>query len=155
MVLPARDIDHAPPPAKRGGVERGDERRRPDARHVLLLLLALFKVARHDPGLAVVVQPPRVDLAALVDREGMVVPAVYADDVPQLGHHRWLERRVLVSFDNASTELGLLSVAPGKDFARGRKSDDVIVSADHLGKAVAREGFEDGRMELFVRIFWG
>jgi hypothetical protein len=155
MVLPTCDVDHAPPPAKRRGAERGDERRRPDARHVLLLLLALFKVARHDPGLAVVVQPPCVDFAAFVDREGVVVPAAYADNVPQLGHHRWLERCVLVPFDDAPAELGLLPVAPGEDFARGRKSDDMIVSADYLGEAVAREGFEDGGMELFVRIFWG
>lgn len=62
---------------------------------------------------------------------------------------------MLVPFDNASAELGLLPVAPGEDFARGRKSDDVIVSADNLGKAVACEGFEDGGMELFIWIFWG
>ena len=155
MVLPTRDIDHAPPPAKRGGAERGDERRRPDARHILLLLLALFKIARHDPGLAVVVQSPRVDFAALVDREGMVMPTAYAGNVPQLGHHRWLEGCVLVSFDNASAELGLLPVTPGEDFTRSRKSDDMIVSASYLGKAVARKGFEDSGMELFVRIFRG
>jgi hypothetical protein len=62
---------------------------------------------------------------------------------------------VLVPFDDAPAELGLLPVAPGEDFPRGRKGDDVIVSTDYLGEAVAREGFEDGGMELFVRIFWG
>lgn len=154
MVLPARDVDYAPPPAKRRGAERGDERRRPDARHVLLLLLALFKVARHDPGLAVVVQTPCVHVAALVDSKGVVVPAAYADNVPQLGHHRWPERCVLVPLDDASPQLGLLPIAPGEDFAHGRKSDDVIVPTDYLGEAVARKGFEDIGIELFVRILW-
>lgn len=155
VVLPACDVDYMPPSAERRRAERGDECWSPDARHVFLLLFALFKVARRDPGLAVVVQPPCVDFATLVDREGVVVPAAYADNVSQLGHRRWLERRVFVPFDNAPAQLSLLPVAPGEDFARSRKSDDVIVSADYLGEAVAREGFEDGGMELFVRVFWG
>lgn len=155
VVLPACDVDYAPPSAERRRAERGDECWSPDARHVLLLLFAFFKVARHNPGLAVVVQTPCVDFATLVDREGVVVPAAYTDNVPQLGHRRWLERGVLVPLDDAPAQLSLLPVAPGEDFARGRKSDDVIVSADYLGEAVAREGFEDGGMELFVRVFWG
>jgi len=83
------------------------------------------------------------------------VPAPYADNVSQLGHHRWLERCVLVPLDDTPAELGLLPVAPGEDFARGRKSHDVIVSADYLGEAMAREGFENSGTELFVRVFWG
>ena len=139
MVLPTRDVDYAPPPAKCRRAKRGDECWGPDARHVLFLLFALFKVARCDPGLAVVVQPPCIDFATLIDREGVVVPAAYTDNIPQFGHHRWLERGVLVPLDDAPAQLGLLPVAPGEDFARGRKSNDVIVSADYLGEAVAGE----------------
>ena len=155
MVLPACDVNYASPPSKRRRAKGGDECWSPDARHVLFLLFALFKVARRDPSLAVVVQPPSIDFATLVDREGVVVPAAYADNVPQLGHHRRLERGVLVPLDDAPAKLGLLPVAPGEDFAHGRKSNDVIVSADYLGEAVAGEGFENGGMELFVRVFWG
>lgn len=61
---------------------------------------------------------------------------------------------MLVPLDDAPAELALLPVAPGEDSARGRKSDDVVMSTNYLGEAMACEGFEDGGMELFVRIFW-
>ena len=82
------------------------------------------------------------------------MPAAYADNVLQLGHHRWPERCMLVPLNDAPAELALLPVAPGEDFARSRKSDDVVMSTNYLGEAVACERFEDSGIELFIRFFW-
>ena len=84
-----------------------------------------------DPALTELIEAPGVDFAVVGDSEGVVTSRTDGADTFESEFTR--EEVVETgSFDDTATELELLAISPGEDFALGCQSKDMVSSTDNL-----------------------
>ena len=106
-----------------------------------------------ETGLAERVEAPGVDLVVLGDGKGMVGARVDGSDfVLGQAEFAWLEAVVVLAFNNAATELVLLSGAPGEDVAFFVEGEDVVGTGSEGGDVLDVGNLDRGVLDEFVRI---